>query len=149
MTRQAKRAGWAIAAVVAVAITLWVSWLPIWTSLVVAHGAPFFRDNFQPGRDLHAAIHEDTWATWHFAGTKGLPEIKRLSQDPSLIPSGRSTASNLYLHISTGGHLPCVRWELAEGGLQSFGLQYYRYLLRRDTSFLKRRGVPVPEGMQQ
>ena len=148
MTRRTKWIIWVLGGICAFVAAGWAFWLPLWTSLVVRHGADFFRDNFQPSRELHAAIHEDTWATWYFAGTKGLPVIMTLSQDASLIPSGRSTASNLLIHISTGRHLPAVRWALAEGHLPWVGRQYYGYLLKRDTDFLMRKGLPIPQGTQ-
>lgn len=148
MTKCQKRIGWVSVMLCILATIIWLSWLPIWTSHIAKHGGKWFGDEFQPGKDAYLCIHEDTWATWYFAGTKGLPEIKRLSQYPSLTPSGRSIASNLYVHISSGGHLPCVRWELAEGQLPWLGRQYYRYLLRNDTAYLKQRGLPIPEGTQ-
>jgi hypothetical protein len=148
MTKRQKRVGCFGMALCILATITWLSWLPIWTSRIAKHGGQWFKKEFQPGKDAYLCIHKDTWATWYFAGTKGLPELKRLSLDSSLTPSGRGIASNLYVHISSGGHLPCVRCELAEGHLPWLGRQYYRYLLRNDTAYLKQRGLPIPEGTQ-
>jgi hypothetical protein len=140
------RLAWSVGVLLVLLVAAWFLWLPVVTTRVVRHGEQFFHDNFQPDDDLHAAIHEDTWALWYFAGTKGLPEIRRLSQDATLIPSGRQIASNLYTHVSTGGHIPSIRWNLEQGDLPWLGRRYYSYLLKQDVAHLRSKGLPVPEG---
>ena len=145
-TKWKRRLACSAAVLLVLLVAAWFLWLPIVTARVVGLGADFFHDNFQPDDDLHACIHEDTWALWYFAGTKGLPEIKSLSQDRSLIPSGRRVASNLFTHVSTGGHIPHIRWNLQRGDLPWLGRQYYAYLLKQDTKYLQSKGLAVPEG---
>lgn len=146
MAKRTKMIGRVIVAIIVIAATIWITWMPIFTTLVLNDGVAFFRDNYQPNKDIHACICEETWAIWYFAGTKGLPSLKRFSQDPSLILSGRSTASNLFIHISGGTHLPTLRYELAQGHLTWLGRQYCRYLLNKDKEFLIQRGISTPEG---
>lgn len=90
---------------------------------------------------MYACIHEDEFAIG-FAGTKGLPEIERLSRDESLIPSARSTASNLYAYISSGQHLPSFRFLLANNP-HWIGRLFLKSLVKTDTAYLRRHDLPT------
>jgi len=131
--------GLAIVTVLAATFIIWLIWMPITTSWMVRDSAKRFHDRYQPGKKMYACIHEDEFALG-FAGTKGLPEIEKLSRDDSLIPSARNTASNLYAYVSSGQHLPSIRHTLANNPYW-IGRQLNQYLLKRDTAFLKSRGV--------
>ena len=145
MTRRQKLIVCSVGGICAIAVVASVGWMLSIPSQVLKGGERFVREAFQPDKDMYPCIHYDTWATWYFAGTKGLPTLQRLSHDESLSPHGRALATNLYQHISTGQHLPCVRWELAHEDTSWSGRYYYRRLLNDDTIYLKERGLPVPE----
>jgi hypothetical protein len=146
MTKRLKWIGYSISGVFVLTASLFTTWLLGYPSRVINNGEMFVREAFQPGKDMYPCIHEGTWATWYFAGTRGLPALTDLSQDASLCPYGRDLATNLYQYISTGRHLPTVRWELAHGQLPLLGRYYYRRLLRDDTVYLKEKGLPIPQG---
>lgn len=93
---------------------------------------------------MYACISEDEFVMW-FAGTKGLPEIERLSRDESLIPSGRSTASNLFAYISSGRHLPSARYMLANNPYL-IGRQFWKYVLKNDSIYLMKKGLTIQNG---
>lgn len=143
----ARRTLWLGVLCVAASLVAWLAWLPIVTTLVIRHGAGFFRSSFQPDKDAHPIIISDEWATCYFAGTKGLPEIERLSRDRSLTPAGRAIASDLYHSVSSGQHLPYLRWMVTEGARAWVSRRYYEYLLKRDIAYLKERGTPIPESV--
>ncbi len=114
---------------------IWFIWMPVTSSWMVRRSAKQFHDMYQPGKKMYACIHEDLFAL-EFAGTKGLPAIEKLSKDESLIPSARSTASNLYAYISNGKHLPSFRHTLANNPYW-IGRQFCNYLLKKDTVYLR------------
>jgi hypothetical protein len=143
----ARRTLWLGGFCVAASLVAWVAWLPILTTLVIRHGAGFFRSNFQPDKDVHPIIISDEWATGFFAGTKGLPEVETLSRDQSLIPTGRAIAGDLHRYISTGQHIPYLRWMVSEGARTWASRRYNEYLLKRDIAYLKERGLPIPESV--
>jgi len=146
MKKRLKWIGYSIGLVCVLAVVMFTLWLLSYPSRIVNNGELFLRQAFQPGKDAYPCIHEGTWATWYFAGTRGLPTLTKLSHDASLSPYGRDLATNLYRYISTGQHLRTVRWELAHGELPLLGRYYYNRLLRDDTIYLKQRGLPIPQG---
>jgi len=109
---------------------------------MVRRSAELFHDMYQPGKKMYACIHEDEFAMW-FAGTKGLPEIKRLSQDESLIPPAQNIASNLYIHISSGQHLPSFRFLIANHS-HWIGRLFFKSLVKSDMAYLKRHDLSTP-----
>ena len=135
-----KRFYWFGGCLALLAITVWLTWLPIITTLIAIHGAAFFHDEFQPGKKAYVCIGEDEWAIYYFAGTKGLPAIQKLSEDRTLTPSGRNIASNIYAHIFTGRHIPAFRWMLEQKDLPWLCIRYHSYLLQQDTKYLQSKG---------
>jgi hypothetical protein len=129
-----------IVTVLVITFMLWLIWLPVTASWMVRQNAKQYHDMYQPGEEMYACIHNDEFAIW-FAGTKGLPAIEKLSKDESLIPSARSSASNLYVYISSGQHLPSIRRILASNPYW-LDRQFGNYLVKKDTVYLKEQIPP-------
>lgn len=89
-------------------ILLAFTWKDIALAVIEHSGSRFFRENFQPGKDIHVVISKDDWAIFYFAGTKGLSDLSRLSTDPSLTPKGRELAKDLRSYIESGSHLAYI-----------------------------------------
>ena len=102
--------------------------------------------NFSPSLDLHAAIHDDDWAVSYFAGSRGLAAVRELSHDLALTPYGREVASNVFVHISKGGHIPYLRFLLSQPKLSWAGRHYKEYILQKDLEYLRQHGVTIPDG---
>ena len=91
---------------------------------------------------MAVALHEGDWAIL-FGGRAGLGQLRALSQDPSLMPSGRRLASELHDYIDTGRHTSHIAFLFSLGDpldriRSPFTTEYWGYLYFFDSLTARR-----------
>jgi len=123
----------------------WLTYLPLWTLTANIAADRQFKKNYSDRNDYFVEYFLGEWEISNFAGTTALPRLRRLAQDKSLAPIGRTEASNLVQRISTGAHIPELYWLLHRGDIGWLRKQYLGYVLTQDSAYLKRHGLPIPD----
>ena len=144
MTRAIRSLICTLSAILIVAGLALLSWRPLLRHWAIQDSADYFRQQFRPNQDGYVCIAEDEWAWLHFGGTKGLPVLRELSRDTALAPCGRTLASNLVRHISSGQHLQS--FDEMNRGMNWLARTYLAYIREQDMEVLKKSSQPIPAG---
>jgi hypothetical protein len=123
-------------------LTALLLWPPIYTAVSARRAAAYYRSNFAVSRPWGVVLHESEWAL-RFGGRAGLSQLRALSVDQTLKPSGRQLAVELHDYIDSGGHVTDIGeifsmrdgWDILRSPL---GSEYLGYLYFFDSLFSRK-----------